>query len=126
MMMDMIAGYRATLFDGDEELDWLRHGWRGLRLYARKAKAAMLDGDVVLKAEMLNRADRLLVLMTGILDTAPGTTLGPALMRIYATLQTTLLRANAQNDTAALDEFDRAIEILVRDMLETSEPGTAP
>ncbi len=126
MMMDMIVGYRATLFDGDEELDWLRHGWRGLRLYARKAKAAMLAGDMVLKAEMLNRADRLLVLMTGILDTAPGTTLGPALMHIYATLQTTLLRANAQNDAAALDEFDRAMEMLVRDMLETSEPGSAP
>ncbi len=84
MMMDMIAGYRTTLFDGEEELDWLRHGWRGLRLYARKAKAAMLNGDMVLKAEMLNRADRLLVLMTGILDTGAGTTLGPLLMQIYA------------------------------------------
>ncbi len=125
MMMEMIAGYRATMFDGAEELDWLRHGWRGLRLYARKAKAAMLAGDMAGKADMLNRADRLLVLMTGILDTAPGTTLGPALMHVYTALQTTLLRANAQNDAAALDEFDRAMEILVHDMLESSEPGDA-
>ena len=125
MMMDMTAGYRATMFDGAAELDWLRHGWRALRLYGRKAKAAILAGDIAQKAEMIVRADRLLVLMTGLLDTGPGTTLGPALMNIYTTLQTALLRANIQNDAAALDEFDRAIEILVRDMLETTEPGTA-
>ncbi|HEY1858026.1 flagellar protein FliS [Acidocella sp.] len=121
----MIAGYRATMFDGETELDWLRHGWRALRLYGRKAKAAILAGDIALKAEMMHRADRLLVLLTGILDTGPGTTLGPALTTIYGTLQTTLLRANLQNDAAALDEFDRAIETLARDMLETPEPGTA-
>ena len=121
MMMDMIAGYRATMFDGATDLDWLRHGWRALRLYGRKAKAAMLAGDTAQKAEMITRADRLLVLMTGLLDTGPGTTLGPALMNIYAVLQRTLLRANAKNDVAALDEFDRAIESLARDMLETPE-----
>jgi flagellin-specific chaperone FliS len=125
MMMDMTAGYRAAMFDGATELDWLRHGWRALRLYGRKAKAAILSGDMALKAEMVIRADRLLVLMTGILDTGPGTTLGPALMKIYATLQATLLRANIQNDAAALDEFDRAVEVLVRDMLEMPEPGIA-
>jgi flagellar biosynthetic protein FliS len=125
MMMDMTAGYRATMFDGETELGWLRHGWRALRLYGRKAKAAMLAGDTALKAEMIVRADRLLVLMTGILDTAPGTTLGPALMNIYTMLQATLLRANVQNDTSALDEFDNAIENLVRDMLETPEPRSA-
>jgi len=125
MMMDMIAGYRATMFDGDSELDWLRHGWRALRLYARKAKAAILAGDMAQKGEMVARADQLLVLMTGLLDTAPGTTLGPKLMNIYSVLQTTLLRANLNNDIAALDEFDKAIENLVRDMLETSEPRSA-
>jgi flagellar biosynthetic protein FliS len=125
MMMDMIAGYRATMFDGETELDWLRQGWRALRLYGRKAKAAILAGDMALKAEMIVRADQLLVLMTGILDTSPGTTLGPALMNIYTMLQATLLRANVQNDTSALDEFDHAIENLVRDMLETPEPRSA-
>lgn len=125
MMTDMIAGYRATMFDGESELTWLRHGWRALRLYARKAKAAILDNDMALKGEMMARADQLLVLMTGILDTAPGTTLGPKLMNIYGVLQATLLRANLQNDIAALDEFDSAIENLVRDMLETPEPRSA-
>ena|ERR1700734_2517872 len=125
MMMDMIAGYRATMFDGDSELDWLRHGWRALRLYARKAKAAILAGDMAQKGEMVARADQLLVLMTGLLDTAPGTTLGPKLMNIYSVLQATLLRANLNNDIAALDEFDKAIENLVRDMLETPEPRSA-
>jgi flagellar biosynthetic protein FliS len=125
MMMDMIAGYRAPMFDGETELDWLRQGWRALRLYGRKAKAAIVAGDMALKAQMVTRADQLLVLMTGILDTGPGTTLGPRLMNIYSVLQTTLLRANLRNDTAALDEFDRAIESLVRDMLETSEPRSA-
>ena len=125
MMMDTTAGYRATLFDGDAELAWLRHGWRALRLYGRKAKAAILNNDMTLKGQMITRADQLLVLMTGILDTAPGTTLGPTLMNIYGVLQTTLLRANLQNDTTALDEFDQAIENLVRDMLETPEPRSA-
>src|ERR1700722_6404694 len=122
MMMDMIAGYRATMFDGETELDWLRHGWRARRLYGRKAKAAIQAGDVALKAEMVMRADRLLVMMTGILDTGPGTTLGPVLMNIYTALQASLLRANIQNDVAALEEFDRALETLVHDMLETPEP----
>jgi flagellar biosynthetic protein FliS len=125
MMIDTVAGYRATLFDGEAELAWLRQGWRALRLYGRKAKSAMLAGDMALKGQMITRADQLLVLMTGILDTAPGTTLGPKLMTIYGVLQTTLLRANLQNDTAALDEFDQAIENLVRDMLEMPEPRSA-
>jgi flagellar biosynthetic protein FliS len=125
MMMDMIAGYRATMFDGETELDWLRHGWRALRLYGRKAKAAIAAGDMALKGQMIIRADQLLVLMTGMLDTGPGTTLGPALMRIYSVLQNTLLRANLQNDVSALEEFDRALENLVRDMLGTPEAGSA-
>ena len=122
MMMDMIAGYRATMFDGATELDWLRHGWSALRLYGRKAKAAILAGDMVLKADMIIRADRLLVLMTGILDTGTGTTLGPMLMDIYAALQRALLRANVSNDATVLDEFDRALERLLRDMLKMPEP----
>src|SRR3984957_8327427 len=98
MMMDPLAAYRATLFDGEAELAWLRHGWRALRLYGRKAKAAILANDIPMKGEMITSADQLLVLMTGLLDTTPGTTLGPTLMNIYGVLQITLLRANLQND----------------------------
>lgn len=117
MKIEMLAGYRATMFDGDAGLDWLRHGWRGLRLYGRKAKAAILAGNHVHKAEMIDRADRLLALMAGILDTGDGATLGPLLMTIYAKLHMTLLRANVNSDTEALDEFEQVIDILARDML---------
>lgn len=125
MMMDSITGYRATIFDGEAEIDMLRHGWRGLRLYGRKARAATLAGDMAVKAEMINRADRLLVLMTGILDTSNGTVLGPLLMRIYTSLQAALLRANVGNDVAALDEYDQAIEHLMNDLLAPPASATA-
>src|SRR5271165_6365797 len=100
MTNETVDGYRATMFDGEPGLDWLRPGWRALRLYGRKAKAAIEADDIALKAQMIHRADKLLTLMTGILDTGNGATLGPLLMNIYAQLGLTLLRANADNDTA--------------------------
>ena len=125
MTTEMMTGYRATMFDGEAGLNWLRPGWRGLRLYARKAKEAIKTGDTAFKADMIHRADQLLTLMSGMLDTGAGTTLGPVLMNIYASLHLNLLRANIDNDTAALDEFDQAIDKLMRDILQTSEVSAA-
>jgi hypothetical protein len=42
-------------------------------------------------------------------------------MTIYTALQFTLLRANLDNSLAALDDFDRALALLDRDMMRTSE-----
>jgi flagellin-specific chaperone FliS len=112
----MMSSYRAGLFDGEPGLNWLRPGWRGLRLYARKARAAIEAGDIASKAVMIQRADSLLTLMSGILDTGHGTTLGPALMNIYAALRETLLRANLNDDVAALGDFEEALLTLDRDM----------
>jgi len=119
MTNETVDGYRATMFDGEPGLGWLRPGWRALRLYGRKAKAAIEAGDIALKAQMIHRADKLLILMTGILDTGGGTTLGPLLMNIYTQLGLTLLRANTNNDTAALDDFETALATLDREMLQT-------
>jgi flagellin-specific chaperone FliS len=125
MTTQMMSSYRAGLFDGEPGLHWLRPGWRGLRLYARKAKAAIEKGDIVHKAEMIQRADHLLTLMTGILNTGHGTTLGPALMRIYAVLGEILLRANMTNDISALVDFESALLILDRDMGSVFEGSIA-
>jgi flagellin-specific chaperone FliS len=117
----MISEYRATMFDGKADVNWLRQGWRGLRLYGRKAKAAIEAGDIAAKAAMIARADELLNLMTGILDTSAGGALGPALMTVYSALRFTLLRANTENSTAALDDFEAALAFLDRDMIKISE-----
>ncbi len=121
MNTDMISEYRATMFDGRADVSWLRQGWRGLRLYGRKAKAAIEAGDIPAKAAMIARADELLNLMTGILDTSAGGKLGPALMTVYSALRFTLLRANTENSTAALDDFEAALAFLDRDMTKISE-----
>jgi len=118
MTMHMMTEYRAGMFDGETSLGWLRPGWRGLKLYVRKAKAAIGTGDIMQKAEMINRADQLLVLMAGLLDTGAGTTLGPALMDVYCAIAQMLLRANQNNDTAALDDIETALATLDRDMLQ--------
>jgi len=118
-------GYRDALFDGAPSLDWLRPGWRGLRLYGRRARQAIEAGDILHKAEMIGRADRLLVFMSGILDTEETTTLGPALMSVYGALQNALLRANVNDDTSALDEFDKALAVLAKDMLNEPESTIA-
>jgi flagellar biosynthetic protein FliS len=123
MTMDMTINYRAGMFDGEADVNWLRPGWRGLRLYGRRAKAAIEAGDFATKAEMIARADELLNVMTGILDTENGTTLGPALMTIYTALRYTLLRANTENNIPALDDFETALAFLDRDM--TSESAIA-
>jgi flagellin-specific chaperone FliS len=125
MSAEMMSGYRATMFDGEAGVDWLRHGWRGLRIYARQAQTALRTGDIARKAELLARADRLLTLMAGILDTSAGTTLGPVLQRIYGQLQIALLRANSGNDAAALDDFEQAVDRLGREMLENSQGAAA-
>ena len=119
--MDQISGYRLGMFDGKPDIAWLQPGWRGLRFYGRRAKAAIEDGDIALKGEMILRAEQLLVMMRRILDTEPGNTLGPALMTIYTALSHTLLRANTENDIAALLDYDNALAILDRDMIKTSE-----
>ncbi len=113
------------MFDGDADVNWLRPGWRGLRLYGRRAKAAIEAGDLATKAEMIARADELLNVMTGILDTENGTTLGPALMTIYTALRYTLLRANTENNIPALDDFETALAFLDRDMIKSSESAIA-
>jgi len=119
--MNVISTYRANMFDGAPDIAWLRQGWRGLRQYGRKARAAIEAGDVLTKATMIARADELLNVMCGILDTAEGTSLGPALMTIYSALRFTLLRANAEDSLAALQDFDAALAILDRDMIKSSE-----
>ena len=113
--------YRAAMFDGEPGLHWLRQGWRGLRHYGRRARMAMEQNDQQTKALMIARADDLLNVMSGVLDTANGTTLGPALMTIYAALRFTLLRANTENSLDALQDFDAALSILDRDLIKTSE-----
>ncbi len=125
MTMHMMAEYRAGMFDSETSLGWLRPGWRGLKLYVRKAKAAITAGDVAAKAEMINRADRLLTLMAGLLDTSTGTTLGPALMRVYDAIAQLLLRANLNNDTAALDDIEKALATLDHDMLQNASNAIA-
>ncbi len=119
--MDTASHYRTGMFDGKADISWLRPGWRALRLYGRRAKAAMEANDTAAKAEMICRADRLLNVMAGILDTEAGTTLGPALMTIYTALRYTLLRANIENNAKALDDFEAALAILDRDMIKSSE-----
>jgi flagellin-specific chaperone FliS len=109
------------MFDGTADLAWLRQGWRGLRQYGRRARLAIEEGDTATKAAMIARADALLTVMSGILDTSEGTTLGPALMTIYAALRFTLLRANTEDSVTALQDFEAALAILDRDMIETSE-----
>ncbi len=118
-----MAGYKAGLFDGPPSLAWLQKGWRGLRLYGRKARMAMLAGDAAGKAAMIARADELLNIMTGILETGAGKTLGPALLTIYTALRFTLLQAGAGDDVKALDDFDAALAILDRDMMGPLENG---
>ena len=85
------------------------------------ARLAIEQGDIATKAAMLARADELLTVMSGILDTSEGTTLGPALMTIYSALRFTLLRANTENSDSALQDFEAALAILDRDMIKLSE-----
>ena len=118
---DLIAGYRAGMFDGEPEIGWLRPGWRGLRLYGRQAKAAIEAGDIVLKANMIVRADRLLTVMSGILDTSAGTTLGPAMMSIYDRLRFCLWKANSKDDCSALDDYDQALHTIDEEFLKLSK-----
>jgi flagellar biosynthetic protein FliS len=125
MNVQSLHSYRACLFDGLPGVNWLRPGWRGLRLYGRKAKSAIIAGNLLEKAEMIARADQLLTLLNNILDTEGTSTLGTALMNIYAALRTTLLRANLNDDIAALDEFDTALATLDRHMTTALENEVA-
>ncbi len=118
---DLIGTYRATMFDGAADLAWLRQGWRALRQYGRRARLAIEENDLGAKAAMIAHADELLTVLSGILDTSAGTTLGPALMTIYTALRFTLLRANTENSTEALQDFEAALAILDRDMIKPSE-----
>ena len=118
---DLIAEYRAGMFDGEPGVDWLRPGWRSLRFYGKRAKVAIEAGDAVLKASMIVRADQLLSVMSGILETGSETTLGPAMMSVYDRLRFCLWKANIKNDCAALDDYDQALETIDQDFLKLSQ-----
>ena len=120
MSSDLIAEYRAGMFDGEPGIEWLRPGWRSLRLYGQRAKAAIEAGDVQMKGQMIVLADRLLSVMSGILDTGPGTKLGPAMMRIYDRLRFCLWKANIKNDRDALDDYDHALQTIDQEFLKLS------
>jgi flagellin-specific chaperone FliS len=121
MSASISARYREAMFDGPGSTDWIRQGWRGLRQYGKRAALAIEDGDVVLKAQMIARANALLDVMTGILDTDGDAPLGGQLMDIYTSLRMSLLRANISDDLAALRDFDTALSELDRDMLKIAE-----
>jgi len=120
MSMELVL-YREGFFDSKPDVAWLSQGWKALRLYGRRARYAIQTSDMATKAQMLDKAGQLLVVMSGILETEPGQPLGMALKTIYTALQFTVLRANLDNSLAALDDFDRALALLDRDMMRISE-----
>lgn len=120
MNMDAVSAlYRSTMFDGEPNLRWLQQGWRGLRYYGRRARAAMEKGDVATKAQMIARADELLTVMSGIVDTTASASLGPALMTIYSALRFSLFRAITQDNAEALRDYDVALSLLDQDLVKT-------
>jgi flagellin-specific chaperone FliS len=122
MSTDVIAEYQARMFDSEPTIGWLRPGWRSLRFYGQHARIAIEAGDVVLKATMITRADKLLSVMSGILDTGSATTLGPSMMSIYDRLRLCLWKANIKNDCAALDDYDQALQTIDQEFLKLSQP----
>jgi hypothetical protein len=117
--------YREGFFDGKPDIAWLSQGWKALRLYGRRARTCIEAGDMPGKSQMLGKAGQLLVIMSGILETEEGKMLGAALTTIYTALQFTLLRANAENSLDAMDDFDRALALLDRDMILASNRALA-
>lgn len=124
--MDAVnSTYRAAMFDGPPGLHWLQPGWRALRYYGRRARQAIEQDDLETKAQLIARADELLNVLSCVLDTSAGATLGPALMTVYSALRFTLLRANTENSLDALRDFDAALSVLDHDMIKTSESVVA-
>ncbi|GAB0114414.1 flagellar protein FliS [Acidisoma sp. C75] len=124
--MSIVTAYRSSMFDGAADVDWLRSGWRALRLYGHKAKTAIEEDDLLLKAEMISRADKLLTVMTGIVDMSPGSLLGQSLSRIYNALRLALLEANITNQSNPLDDFDAALRTLDSEFSKLSGAGAHP
>lgn len=117
--------YRTTMFDGEPSLHMLRQGWRALRYYGKRARQAMESGDIITKAHMIARADELLNVMSGVLDTTENAKLGKALMTIYSALRFTLFRANIENSLEALHDYDVALSLLDQDLVKSSESTMA-
>lgn len=129
-MNDMNIGsistiYRTAMFDGEPNLHMLQLGWRALRYYGRRAKQAMENGDIPAKAQMIARADELLNVMSGLLDTTENAKLGKSLMTIYSALRFTLFRANIENSLEALHDYDVALSLLDQDLVKTPESTKA-
>lgn len=114
------------MFDGEPSLRLLQQGWRALRYYGRRARQAIEVGDIVTKSRMIARADELLTVMSGVLDTSETAKLGPALMTIYSALRFTLFRANTEDSLEALRDYDIALSLLDQNLAETPESAWAP
>lgn len=119
------TSYRTSMFDDEPNLHMLQQGWRALRYYGRRARLAIEAGDVPSKARMIARADELLNVMSGLLDTSENAKLGNALMTIYSALRFTLFRALTENSLEALRDYDVALSLLDQDLVKTPETSTA-
>ena len=117
--------YRMTMFDGETNLHMLQQGWRALRYYGKRARQAVEHGDIQTKAQMIARADELLNVMSGVLDTTENAKLGKALMTIYSALRFTLFRANTSNSLDALRDYDVALSLLDQDLARPAESTEA-
>lgn len=117
--------YRTSMFDGEPDMHMLKQGWRALRYYGRRARQAVENGDVQDKAQMIARADELLTVMSGVLDTGEGANLGRALMTIYSALRYTLFRANTENSLDALHDYDVALSLLDQSLVRRPETVVA-
>lgn len=108
--------FDESIFDGEPGIAIIRHGWRGLRIYGRRAQVAIETGDLTAKHENISRAQNLLVLMQGILVTEKESSLGHSLKTIYTALQGRLLEANIKNSLVPLQDYDKALAQLTTDL----------
>ncbi len=104
--------YRDAFAASASGAELLRMGWHGLRVYLRRAREAIGNGDRGTKAAALGAADRLLLFLQSIVDQGADAELGRSLTQVYESVQAALLTANLYDDVNALAWAEKQLAAL--------------
>jgi flagellin-specific chaperone FliS len=113
--MSDLTSINESYFDAPEDISWLRLGWRGIRTHARRAKQAIIEERTLDKIGHIAKAEKLIIVMQGILPPDENSRLAMSLRTIYQALHGNLLKANSQNSVDALNDLEVALNQLDRD-----------
>lgn len=107
-----LTGYKKTVLATTDRVQIILMLYDGLLNHIRIAKQKVARGDYLSKGTHLSKATLIVTELSSALDMEKGGEISANLRNLYTYVLQRLLYANLNNDTAALEEAERIIDMI--------------